>query len=54
MVAGAGWEASYDVRVAVDNTLQLTYYGNVRQETGEVCSSRPPSSSRAPVCSGPV
>ena len=34
VVGGAGWESSYDARL-VDDRLTLTWYGLVRQHTGE-------------------
>lgn len=35
-IMGAGWQPSYDVRAAGNsNVVELTYYGEVRQRTGE-------------------
>lgn len=33
--AGASWTPSYDVRLSKERTASITYFGNVRQNTGE-------------------
>jgi len=35
IVKNASWIASYDVRVALDNSIQLTYHGTIKQNTHE-------------------
>lgn len=34
IVHGARWHATYDVRIALDNSIQITYYGARRFRAG--------------------